>query len=421
MKRGDDGITLIELLVCLVIMGVVASALATSFLASTRSIDDSSARMANTHDSEMASSLFSSDMQSSNWVWTATPPFPFTSCGSGNSLVTFAWIGSNSGAEQTNVATYQVMDQNGEHQLVRQLCTGSGLSTGSTPASTVVIAHNLYGTPTVNCLGPANTPLPSCDGQNVIVAQLSATAQASATDSTGFPYVLQAVRRPTPSPSTPPSTPGWVQTTSGREDSSKAFTAVQFGKTNTAGDLIVAYVVWDHAPAIKDVTDTDGNTYTPVSGRVAWAGGSSAQVFYAANVIGGTNLNTVTAAFSTGVSSFGLLYITEYSGIDKTNPLDVTGSSSGAGSGPMSSGNWTTTSARDLLVGLGASLNGTVTAPNFTPRAIGGNQNTPPYGNIVEDRNVATAGTYAATAQQNGPAWVMQLVAFRADPGGPPL
>ena len=55
-------------------MGVVASALTMSFFASTRSIDQSSLRMANTHDSQMAASFFSSDMQSANWLWTDTPP-----------------------------------------------------------------------------------------------------------------------------------------------------------------------------------------------------------------------------------------------------------------------------------------------------------------------------------------------------------
>jgi prepilin-type N-terminal cleavage/methylation domain-containing protein len=425
MKRGDDGVTLIELLVCLAIMGVVASALAVSFLASTRSINDSGTRMADTHDSEMASSLFSSDTQSSSWVWTATPPFPFQSCGSSNSLVTFAWIGSNSGAPQTNVAAYQAIDQGGEHQLVRQLCTGSGFSTGNTPTSSVIIAHNLYGTPTVSCLGPGNAALSSCDGQNVTVARLTATAQSSATDSTGFQYVLQATRRPTPTQSTtPPSTPAFVQATSLQVTSGTTVTVPQ---TNTAGDLIVAYVVWDNRDT-ANVTDSNGNTYVAVSPAVPWMGGksgnanASAQVFYAKNVPGGNNI--ITATFSTpvgpgGPKPFGLLYVTEYSGIDKTNPLDVTGSANGMGTGQFSSGTVTTTNANDVLVGLGASQD-IVTAPgtNYIARLIYPQD---PQGNIVEDQNLTSTGTYAATATHNGTTWVMQIVAFRADPGGPPL
>jgi prepilin-type N-terminal cleavage/methylation domain-containing protein len=197
MRRGDDGVTLIELLVCIAITGVVMSALAMSFFASTRSIKDSSARMANTHDSQMAASFFSSDMQSSNWLWTATPPPGFHTCGPGGSIVTLAWVGSDSqGKELTKVATYRVITQGGERQLVRHLCSGPGLAI--TPTSTVVIAHNLYPSdPTVTCFRPAGTPLPSCDGQNVAVAQLMAHAQANDADGTGFDYFLQATRRPT--------------------------------------------------------------------------------------------------------------------------------------------------------------------------------------------------------------------------------
>src|SRR5262245_36911318 len=139
MRRGDEGVTLVELLVCIAIMGVVASALAMSFFASTWSIDQSSHRMANTHDSQMASGLFSSDMQSANWIWTSdTPPGELQQCGTlGTPVMTFAWIGADpAGVEKTNIAAYRVIDQGGEHQLVRQLCSGSGF--GTTPASAVV-------------------------------------------------------------------------------------------------------------------------------------------------------------------------------------------------------------------------------------------------------------------------------------------
>ena len=42
------------------------------------------------------------------------------------------------------------------------------------------------------------------------------------------------------------------------------------------------------------------------------------------------------------------------------------------------------------------------------------------YGNMTEDRIPATAGSYIATATQNGTAWVMQLVVFRAAGTAPP-
>jgi prepilin-type N-terminal cleavage/methylation domain-containing protein len=410
--RGDDGVTLVELLVCIVLMGVLASALTMSFFASTRSIDQSSLRMANTHDSQMAASSFSTDMQSAKWVWTDVAPSGFETCGSGDSdsIVTFAWPGSDSGDQLIRVATYRRIDQGGERQLVRQLCSGP-LFGPTTLTSTVVIAHNLYGSdPTVACFGPGNTPLPSCDGQGVIAAELAAYARANDTDDTGFSYRLRATRRPSP------STPSFVQTAAKREGSGTE-AAATFANSNSAGNLIVAYVVWDNAGAVN-VTDTSHNPYSPVSTSVPWSGGASAQVFYARNVKPGTvtdPINTVKATFATGVSRFGLIYITEYSGIDKTTPLDdVSLGLIGGTASAMNSGTATTTMANDLLVGLGASDH-TVTGAGagYRSRSIFA-------GNIVEDRIVAVPDDYVADATQSGSGWVMQLVAFRADVGGSP-
>ena len=56
--------------------------------------------------------------------------------------------------------------------------------------------------------------------------------------------------------------------------------------------------------------------------RTTWGSNWSAQVFYAKNIAGGAN--TVTATFATAINSFGILYLHEYSGLDKVNPVDVT-------------------------------------------------------------------------------------------------
>jgi hypothetical protein len=206
-----------------------------------------------------------------------------------------------------------------------------------------------------------------------------------------------------------------VQTAAKREGSGTT-TAATFANPNSAGNLIVAYVVWDNA-GVVDVTDTGHNTYTPASASVPWSGGAQrAQVFYAENVKPGTDIlpiNTVTATFGTGLSSFGLIYITEYSGIDKTSPLDDVGVGvAGDTASAMNSGTATTTIANDLLVGLGASDH-TVTdaGAGYRARSVFA-------GNIVEDRIAAVPDDYIADATQSGNRWVMQLVAFRADTGG---
>ena len=191
--------------------------------------------------------------------------------------------------------------------------------------------------------------------------------------------------------------------TSGTKDSHA------FSKANTAGNLIVAYVIWDNPGAVT-MSDTRGNSYTAATARKSWGNNWSAQVFYASGIKAGSN--TVTATFGTSITSFGIVYLHEYSGLASVSPVDVGASATGS-SGSMSSGAVTTTQPNDLLFAAGASDN-TVTAAGtgFTKRLTG-------FGNLTEDRAVTTTGSYAGTATQNGTTWVMQLVAFRAASGAP--
>ncbi|HJW69520.1 MAG TPA: hypothetical protein VJ829_09190, partial [Candidatus Binatia bacterium] len=71
--------------------------------------------------------------------------------------------------------------------------------------------------------------------------------------------------------------------------------SVTFKKPNTAGNLIVAYVVWDNAGAVS-ITDTAGNAYDSAIGPTQATGDpSGAQVFYARSAAG-----TVTSTTSSG-------------------------------------------------------------------------------------------------------------------------
>jgi glucose/arabinose dehydrogenase len=202
------------------------------------------------------------------------------------------------------------------------------------------------------------------------------------------------------------ATPAFVQT-GAREVTSGTTNALAFGSPNTAGNLIVVYALWSNTNTVT-ISDSRGNTYTGATSRTTWGSNWSAQVFYARNVAGGAN--TVTATFATAVGAFGAIYLHEYSGVDKVSPLDVSRSATGSASA-MNSGAVTTTNAADLLFA-GAASSNTVTAAGagYTTRSTS-------FGNRTMDRNVTAAGSYNATATQNGSAWVMQLVAFKADSG----
>src|SRR5262245_3448303 len=65
--------------------------------------------------------------------------------------------------------------------------------------------------------------------------------------------------------------------------------SVTLKKPNTAGNLIVAYVVWDNAGSVS-VSDSAGNTFASAIGPTQATGdASSAQIFYATNIAGGPN------------------------------------------------------------------------------------------------------------------------------------
>ncbi len=139
-----------------------------------------------------------------------------------------------------------------------------------------------------------------------------------------------------------------------KEITSGTDNSLAFNSANTAGNLIVVYLVWTNTGSVSSVTDTRGNSYASVGTRKEWGASSnmSSQVFYAKNIAAGAN--TVRATFTTAITSWGDMYIHEYSGIDKGDPLDVSAAANGTATA-MNSGSATTTNANDLIFGAGAS------------------------------------------------------------------
>ena len=181
-----------------------------------------------------------------------------------------------------------------------------------------------------------------------------------------------------------------------------------FTNPNTDGNLIVAYVAWSNTGSVS-LSDTRGNNYAPVAPATPWGTNNAwrSQVFYARNIAGGAN--TVTATFGTSIASFGKLFIHEYSGLDRTSPLDASAASIGTANA-MSSGSATTSNANDLIFGAGSSSSSvTAAGTGFTSRLSAN-------GTRTEDRNVTSTGPQSATATQNGNRWVMHMVAFKSEP-----
>ena len=207
-----------------------------------------------------------------------------------------------------------------------------------------------------------------------------------------------------------PATPTYVQGRANEAARATTTNAVAFSSANTAGNLLVVYAIWDNSSAAT-ISDTRGNSYASVAPPSRWKGSAwSSQVFYAKNVAGGAN--TVTLSLTAAVTSWSVVYVHEYSGLDKVSPIDVSVVGTGTSSA-MSSGSATTTNPTDLVFGAGAS-DRTINAggTGFTSRLTN-------YGNRTQDKRVTATGANSATGTQNGAAWVMHMVAFKADPGTP--
>jgi hypothetical protein len=201
----------------------------------------------------------------------------------------------------------------------------------------------------------------------------------------------------------------FVQVASDTPQSTTATVSATYSGSQTAGDLNVVIIGWNDTTAtVKSVTDSAGNTYALASGPVTGTG-LSQSIYYAKNITGASN-NVVTVTFNQAATKPDLR-ILEYSGINTSNPLDVSAGASG-NSNVADSGFATTSAANELVVGGSMATSNTVImagAP-FTPRVI-----TTTDSDVAEDRLVNVAGSYHAWAPLNASGnWVMQMATFRA-------
>lgn len=167
LKRRDDaGFTLIELLLVVVITGVVAVPFGGVVLSILRNTDDTTSRLSESHDVQIASAYFARDVSAvgvRDWSDSAGS-YPLLQsveldptaaggrypCGAASlpsAVVRLAWddyttlpdAGTGaSGVTSVMRVAYIVRTVNGEQQLHRVACAGS-----ATPTSDVVLAHNV--------------------------------------------------------------------------------------------------------------------------------------------------------------------------------------------------------------------------------------------------------------------------------------
>jgi prepilin-type N-terminal cleavage/methylation domain-containing protein len=166
VRVDDRGLTLTEVLVSIVIIGIIIVPLGNAMIGFLKHSDSVSRRLDESHDVQIAAAYFAQDVQSIGTRDWAAHPYPLRQsvelnapatgglypcgvAGTPDAVVRFAW---DDPADATGPPTvvrvaYVVSTVDGERRLRRLVCTGSG-----PPASDVVLAHNVDNTlPTVAC------------------------------------------------------------------------------------------------------------------------------------------------------------------------------------------------------------------------------------------------------------------------------
>jgi prepilin-type N-terminal cleavage/methylation domain-containing protein len=158
-RRDDAGVTLVELLVAIVMLGIIAVPLGNALISFFRNTDATTDRLAESHDAQIASAYFGQDVQSigvRDWtnpagpysmsasVETNAPPmggtFPCGLATDANAIIRMAWDDpTGASTRRTVIVSYVVRQVGTEKQLHRMRCDNGT----SNPTADLVLAHNV--------------------------------------------------------------------------------------------------------------------------------------------------------------------------------------------------------------------------------------------------------------------------------------
>lgn len=159
-----------------------------------------------------------------------------------------------------------------------------------------------------------------------------------------------------------------------------------------AGNAVVGMVVWQGSTAPTGITDDKGNSYAVLDYASA---AYSTTTFWLSNITNGPTVITATWAAST---LYPQVAASEYTNVKSLDGHSIQGFpfSPGGGTDALTSGNWVTTKAGDLIWGISfnpSDAAATVVGTGFTRRMIDSGN----WCLVGEDRTQASAGTVAAT------------------------
>jgi type II secretory pathway pseudopilin PulG len=156
-RHGEEGFTLIELIVVCLILPIVAGALVLVLMSAFSLQNNLTNQISDSADAQIVSNIFEKDVGSADLVTTNSLSSP--QCGSGTQLLGLEWNLNQSTSTYETVVSYDTVTtgSGSNENLVRMSCT-SGASV--TPTSSSVVSYDIplsQGSPTVSCAATASS------------------------------------------------------------------------------------------------------------------------------------------------------------------------------------------------------------------------------------------------------------------------
>ena len=245
----------------------------------------------------------------------------------------------------------------------------------------------------------------SSSASSVATISGSGLATVASTGNTTIQATLGSVSGSTGLTGTP-QTAKFVTFTAG--DAGSSVSSTTYLNNVQTGDLIIIFSHWDNQAITASASDSMGNVYTPISGPITVGSVGRFQAWYGKNVQGGAIGFTVT--YSGKTTSLSVIDVAEYSGLDKTAPLDTYATAIGSGTTASIGPTPTSGSAPDTLVGLfgfDGYASPYTAGTGFTFRDYDAST-------FIEDEQITSIGSYTATATAQAPfAWAGYAVLFK--------